>query len=240
MEEMLRIENLQVKYGSYNAVSSASVRVAKGRIAALIGANGAGKTSLLQAAAGLISPAAGKIYFDGEDITGLSADQVVRRGLCLVPQGARCFLRMSVRDNLIIGSYPGEARKHASSSMERVLTLFPMLKEKLKEPAGSLSGGQRQMLSIGRAMMSGPKCLMFDEISMGLAPITSRALYARILEINQNDGVTVILVEQNTEQALAVSDVCFVMLKGEVKLSGESSGLGRQELRSAYFGLEKV
>lgn len=235
---MLRIENLQVKYKDFIAVSSVSMEAAAGQITALIGANGAGKTSLLSSAAGLISPAEGRVFFCGEDITALSADQIVSRGLSLVPQGGHCFLRMSVRDNLMVGSYPKAARPHAKASLERVLTLFPMLKEKLRDPAGSLSGGQRQMLAIGRAMMSEPKCMLFDEISLGLAPIAIRDLYERVLRLNREEGVTMVIVEQDTDRALRTSDTCYVMLKGRVMASGASSSLSPDMVRAAYFGMD--
>ena len=235
---MLKIDGLQVKYGDFIAVSSVSMEAAEGKITALIGANGSGKTSLLSSAAGLIRPAAGWVKFCGEDITGLSADQIVGRGLSLVPQGGHCFLRMSVLDNLMVGSYPKAARPHAKRSLERVLSLFPMLKEKLRDPAGSLSGGQRQMLAIGRAMMSEPRCMMFDEISLGLAPIAVRDLYERVLRLNREEGVTMVIVEQDTERVLRTSDSCYVMLKGKVMASGPSASLSPDAVRSAYFGMD--
>ena len=234
---MLKIEGLQVKYGDFIAVASATLDIPAGKIAALIGANGAGKSSLLNAAVGLVQPAAGKVWFDGEDITGLPAEQVIRRGLCLVPQGGRCFVRMSVKDNLLMGSYPAAARRHAKTSMERVYALFPILKEKSREPAGTLSGGQRQMLAIGRALMSEPKCLMFDEISLGLAPVVIRDIYTRVRQINRDNAVTIVLVEQDTERALQISDACHVMMKGTITLSGKSEGMDHEAIRLAYFGM---
>lgn len=234
---MLKIENLQVKYGDFLAVSSVSMEVPKGKITALIGANGAGKSSLLSSVAGLISPAGGWVRFAGEDITGLGADQIVQRGLSLVPQGGHCFPRMSVKDNLMVGAYPKAARPHAKSSLEKVLSLFPILKEKLRDPAGNLSGGQRQMLAIGRAMMSEPKCILFDEISLGLAPIAIRDLYERVLRLNQDEGVTMVIVEQDTERALRSSDFSVVMLKGTVMLADRSASLSPEAVRSAYFGI---
>ena len=234
---MLRIEGLQVKYGDFIAVSSATLEIPAGQIAALIGANGAGKSSLLSAATGLHRPSAGKVFFEGEDITGLPADQVLRRGLCLVPQGGRCFLRMSVRDNLLMGSYPPAARKHAKETMERVYALFPVLRQKAKEPAGTLSGGQRQMVAIGRALMSRPKCLLFDEISLGLAPVVIKDIYARVQEINREQGVTAVLVEQDTERALRMANTCHVMMKGAITLSGEARTLNHEKIKAAYFGI---
>ncbi|MCR5138412.1 MAG: ABC transporter ATP-binding protein [Oscillospiraceae bacterium] len=234
---MLRVENLQVNYGDFRAVSSASIAVRKGETASVLGTNGSGKTSLLQAVAGLITPAGGRVLFEEEEITGLPAEQVVERGLSLVPQGGKCFPRMSVYDNLMVGSYPKHARPHAQKSLERVFGLFPVLQEKRRDPAGTLSGGQRQMLAIGRAMMAAPKCLMFDEISLGLAPVAIGELYACIRRIHQEENITVLMVEQNTERALRISDVSFVMRKGEIVLSGPASGLSSAEIRAAYFGI---
>ena len=235
---MLRIEDVQVRYGDFIAVSSVSLSVEQGQVAALIGANGAGKSSLLSAVCGLVRPAAGKVYFDGCDITGLPADKVVERGLCLVPQGGRCFTRMSVYDNLMIGSYPKAARKEAAASLERVYSLFPVLAEKRGELAGSLSGGQRQMLAIGRALMTRPRCVVFDEISLGLAPIAIKGLYERILQINRDEGITVVVVEQDTERALRIADTCFVITKGAIALQGKASQMSDEAIRSAFFGLE--
>ena len=234
---MLSIDGLQVRYGDFIAVSSVTLEVAPGQIAALIGANGAGKSSLLNAVAGLMRPTAGTVRFDGCDITGMPADRIVAKGLSLVPQGGRSFLRMSVYDNLVIGSYPKAVRKHADASLERVYSLFPVLEEKRNELAGSLSGGQRQMLAIGRALMSRPKCLMFDEISLGLAPVTIKDLYARIRQINSEEGITIILVEQDTERALRIADTCCVMLKGEVAMAGPAKGMTNESIKSAYFGI---
>ncbi len=234
---MLRIDGLQVKYGDFIAVSSVSLEVAPGQIAALIGANGAGKSSLLNAVAGLMKPAAGSVHFEGHDITDMPADQIMALGLSLVPQGGHSFLRMSVHDNLMVGSYPKAARRHAATSLEHVYSLFPVLEEKRNELAGALSGGQRQMLAIGRALMSRPKCLMFDEISLGLAPVTIRDLYARIRQINREEGITIILVEQDTERALGIADTCCVMLKGEVAMAGPAKDMTNESIKSAYFGI---
>lgn len=234
---MLKIDSLRVAYGDFVAVSGASLEAGDGQIVAVIGANGAGKSSLLNAAAGLLPPSGGKVFFRGEDITGIAPDKIVDKGLALVPQGGRCFPRMSVRDNLMVGSYPKRARRDAASSLERVYALFPVLKEKEKDLAGTLSGGQRQMLAIGRALMSRPSCLMFDEISLGLAPIVINDIYALIGRINREEKIGVVLVEQNTERALHISDSCFVMLKGRVVLSGQSATVSTEAVKAAYFGI---
>ena len=193
--------------------------------------------SALSAIAGLVPPSGGKVTFMGEDVTGMPADQLVQKGLCLVPQGGHCFGRMSVQDNLLMGSYPKAARPRAKSSLESVYALFPALAEKRKTAAGTLSGGQRQMLAIGRALMSEPKCLLFDEISLGLAPLVIRDIYERIRQINAEKGIAICLVEQDTERALEMADTCYVMLKGTVTLSGDARSMDRDAIKAAYFGI---
>jgi len=233
---MLQVRDLQVQYDDFIAVSSASLSLEAGRVAALIGANGAGKSSLMSAVAGLLRPSSGRVFFQGEDITSLPADQVVRRGLCLVPQGGRCFQRMSVEDNLLVGSYPKPARPRRNDTLDLVYTLFPVLKTKRKDLAGTLSGGQRQMVAIGRALMSGPRCLLFDEISLGLAPVVIQEIYASIRQINRERNTTVLLVEQDTNRALQMSDFSFFMLEGKISLSGPSAQMTPEQVRGAYFG----
>jgi len=234
---MLQIENLQVKYGDFIAVSSLSMDVEAGQIVALIGANGAGKSSLLNAVAGLLQPSQGRVCFEGRDITRLSADQVARQGLSLVPQGGRCFVRMSVEDNLLIGGYPRAARRHARMNLERVYGIFPALAEKRRTQAVTLSGGQRQMLAIGRALMLEPKCVLFDEISLGLAPVVIKELYACICRIRQQEHITVVLVEQDMERALKICDKYYVMLKGAITMAGDPRTMPISEIKSAYFGI---
>lgn len=234
---MLQIENLRVQYGDFIAVSSVSMALAPGETVALIGANSAGKSSLLSAVAGLLKPSAGRVLFQGEDVTGMPADRLVQRGLCLVPQGGRCFGRMSVQDNLLMGSYPRAARARARESLEEVYGLFPALGEKRRAPAATLSGGQRQMVAIGRALMSLPRVLMFDEISLGLAPVVTRGLYARIRQINRDRGIAILLVEQDMERALNIADTCHVMLKGALTLSGPAASMDREAIKAAYFGI---
>lgn len=234
---MLSVDHLLVSYDGFIAVSSASLHVAAGQIVSLIGANGAGKTSLLSAISGLLKPVNGRVLFQDEDITGMPADQVVSRGLCMVPQGGRCFMRMSVEDNLLVGSYPKSARANRLRSLESVYALFPMLKEKRKDQAGTLSGGQRQMVAIGRALMAEPRCLIFDEISLGLAPVVIQDLYATIREINRERNTSIVLVEQDTNRALRTSDYCYIMQGGHISLEGPSASLTSQEIRKAYFGI---
>jgi len=236
-EPMLKVENVQAKYGDFIAVHSASLDVPEGKIVSLIGSNGAGKSTLMDTIAGLHKPSAGKIYFKGEDITGLPAEKIVTRGLSLVPQGSRCFVRMSVEDNLIMGSFPKAVRAKAKDSLERVYNLFPVLKQKRNDLSGSLSGGQRQMVAVGRALMTNPECILFDEISLGLAPTVIKDIYATIKRINKETGMTILLVEQDTQRAMKTGEFCHVMLKGNVVLSGRPGELGDEEIKKAYFGI---
>lgn len=235
-EPILKVDGIRAKYGDFVAVEEASFDVPSGMIVSVIGSNGAGKSTLMDTIAGTHKPDAGKVFFKGEDITGMPAEKVVARGLSLVPQGSRCFIRMSVEDNLIMGSFPKAVRSRQKESLERVYELFPVLKEKRNEMSGSLSGGQRQMVAIGRALMTNPELVLFDEISLGLAPTIIKDIYARIKQIS-GEGMTVVLVEQDTKRAIKTSEICHVMLKGKVVLSGRSGELGEQEIKQAYFGL---
>lgn len=235
-EPILKVEGIQAKYGDFIAVESATLDVPEGQIVSLIGSNGAGKSTLMDTIAGLHKPSAGKVIFKGEDITGMPAEKIVLKGLSLVPQGSRCFIRMSVEDNLMMGSFPKSARKSAKETLEYVYDLFPVLKEKRNDPSGSLSGGQRQMVAVGRALMTKPELILFDEISLGLAPTIIKDIYARIKEISAA-GTTIVLVEQDTHRAIKTAETCHVMLKGNVVLSGLSRELGEDEIKQAYFGV---
>ena len=234
---MLSVNGLRVCYDGFIAVSSASLHVSTGQIVSLIGANGAGKTSLLSAVSGLLRPESGQVTYQGEDITGMTADQVVSKGLCMVPQGGRCFHRMSVEDNLFVGSYRRSARAYRNTSLEKVYDLFPVLKEKRKDQAGTLSGGQRQMVAIGRALMAEPECIIFDEISLGLAPVVIQDIYSTIRKINRENRTSILLVEQDTGKALRMADYCYIMQGGRITLEGKTDGLSLQTIREAYFGI---
>ncbi len=236
-EALLEIRDLSVSYHDFIAVEGVSMQVEAGQIVSLVGLNGAGKTTLMNAVVGLLRPREGQILFRGEDITGMPTDQIVARGLTLVPQGGRCFNTLSVQDNLLMGSYPKAARKQAKQELERVYELFPMLAEKKSSPVGTLSGGQRQMVAIGRALMGKPSCLIFDEISLGLAPAVINDIYRRILQINETDKTAVILIEQDMQRALRASRNFYVMLKGKVVMSGPSSGIDVESLKKNYFGI---
>lgn len=236
-EVLLEIKDLSVKYGEFIAVSDISMEIHRGKLVSVLGTNGSGKTTLMNTVAGLIKPSSGTIRFAGEDVTGASPDKMVSLGLSLVPQGGHCFNRMSVQDNLLVGSYGRRARGSVSSSLEKVYSLFPDLKEKQKLPAGSLSGGQRQMVAIGRAMMSCPKIMLFDELSLGLAPVVIKDIYAAIKRISREEGTTIVLVEQDTRRAMQMTDYTYIMLKGAAVLEGRSEDLTDEAVKKAYFGI---
>lgn len=236
-EAILKIEHLNVCYGNFTAVQDASLEVPYGKIVSLVGGNGAGKTTLMNTVAGLLKPTAGTVVFDGHPITALTADKIVRLGLSLVPQGGRCFPRLSVQDNLLMGSYPVAARKCAKQTLNYVYDLFPDLQKKRNEAAGTLSGGQRQMVAIGRALLSRPKCLIFDEISLGLAPAVIKDIYQSIKRINAEEGTGILLIEQDTQRTLAVSETFYVMRQGKVVSSGKSAEVNIETIKKEYFGI---
>ena len=235
-EEILRVEDVDVFYGDFQAVQQASFHIDRGDVISLIGTNGAGKSTLMRAITGIHPAKNGKIFFEGQDITGLPPHKIVDRGITLVPEGRHMFGRLSVKDNLVIGSYTPRARKLMKKGIERVYALFPILKEKADQAAGSLSGGQQQMVAIGRALMSEPKLIFFDEIALGLAPTIIKDIYARVRELN-GSGLTIVLVEQDVRRSLRESNRAYVMLKGKVVLEGGSDVLTEEEVSKAYFGM---
>lgn len=235
-EEILRVEGVDVFYGDFQAVQQASFHVDKGEVVSLIGTNGAGKTTLMRSICGVLPAKNGKVFFEGADITGLAPHRIVDLGISMVPEGRHLFNRMSVKDNLIMGSYTARARKEVRNSLEKVYELFPILKEKAEQTSGSLSGGQQQMVAIGRALMSEPKLICFDEIALGLAPMIIKDIYARVRELN-GAGLTIILVEQDVRRSLKQSNRSYVMLKGKVVLEGDSRVLTEEEVGKAYFGM---
>lgn len=236
-DSILRIEDVTVKYGDFLAVDNVSIDVKKGESVAIVGANGAGKTTLMNTIAGLISPVSGNIYLNDSNITQMKAEKRVECGISLVPQGARCFARMTVEDNLLVGCYSKAARGQRDNSLKRVYELFPVLQEKKAVETGSLSGGQRQMVAIGRALMARPGIILFDEMSLGLAPIVIKDIYAAIRDIQKEENTTIVLIEQDTKRAVSMTDNTYVMLKGRVILKGSSSKLNDEEIKKAYFGL---
>ena len=233
--KLLEIRGLEVRYGGIRAVKGIDLEVAQGEFVCLIGANGAGKSSILRAIAGLARTAAGSIRFDDRDLSGVAAFQRARSGLVMVPEGRGVFSRLSVEENLAMGAY-ARSDSEVPSDRARVLDLFPRLAERRGQIAGTLSGGEQQMLAIGRALMSRPKLLALDEPSMGLAPIAARRILEAIRDINRA-GVTMLLVEQNAQRALALAHRAYVMESGQITLSGEARALlADPRVREAYLG----
>ncbi len=234
---MLSIEGLAVSYGAIRALHGISLSVPEGAIVTLIGGNGAGKSTTLRTVSGLIRPQSGTITWCGERIDGMAPHRIVQRGLCHVPEGRMVFANLSVRENLAMGAYL--VRDAAAVRRERdfVLEMFPRLAERESQLAGTLSGGEQQMLAIGRALMGAPRLLMFDEPSLGIAPLLVKSIFARIREINQTRGITMLLVEQNANLALEIASRGYVLESGELILQDDSAALRADpRVRSAYLG----
>lgn len=231
---MLRIDDLKVSYGGIEAVKGITFQVPEHQIVTLIGANGAGKSTTLRTIAGLIKPASGRIHLQGDDITGLSPDTIVSKGVTLVPEGRRVFPNLTVLENLKIGAY---LRKDSlEDDLKWVYDLFPRLKERSWQAAGTLSGGEQQMLAVGRALMSRPKIMMMDEPSLGLAPLVVKGIFEIIREINKQ-GVTILLIEQNANMALHTADMGYVLETGRITLSGDGKSLlSNEDVKKAYLG----
>ena len=232
---MLKINNLNINYGGINAVRDVSFDVEEGSIITLVGANGAGKSSILRSIAGVVTPKSGTIEFCGENITGLPAEQVVKKGITLVPEGRRIFPDLTVLENIRIGAY---LRKDSlDEDIKWVYDLFPRLKERSWQMAGTLSGGEQQMLAVARALMSRPKLMMMDEPSLGLAPLIVRDIFTIIKEINKQNGVTILLIEQNANMALKTADRGYVLETCVIKLEGTGAELlANEEVKKAYLG----
>ena len=235
---LLNIENVNVNYGDFLAVHDVSLKVKTGTITALIGANGAGKSTLLNTVMGINKPSKGKITFNGEEITGKRTSMIVQKGITMAPEGSLVFEGMSVKENLLMGAYIPAPRKRKEDLIEKVYTLFPVLKEKEKQLATFLSGGQRQMLAIARAIMSDPKLIICDEISLGLAPVIICDIFERVHEINET-GMTFLIVDQEVHRSLENSHYSYVMVKGGVVMDGTSSNLPEDEVKDAFFGINK-
>ncbi|MCR4735513.1 MAG: ABC transporter ATP-binding protein [Treponema sp.] len=233
---MLKVENLTVNYGAIRALKNISFNVEKGEIITLIGSNGAGKTTTLHSISNLIKKQAGKITFKNEDITNLAADKIVTKHLIQVPEGRRIFQNLSVKENLELGAYLRKDKKEILSDMERVFEYFPRMKERLRQNAGTLSGGELQMLAMGRALMAQPELLLLDEPSMGLAPIFVDEIFEIIQRINK-DGTTILLVEQNAFKALSIADRGYILETGEITKGGPAQELiNDSAVKSAYLG----
>ena len=233
---MYEVANVAVNYGAAAAVSDVNLRIDAGELVVVVGPNGAGKSTLINALAGLHPVASGRLLVEGRDITHEAPHRFCERGIAIVPEGRRLFVNLSVRENLELGSYRAAARKSRADSLRRVCALFPVLAEKMDAPAGALSGGQQQMVAIGRALMARPRFLLLDEPSLGLSPLIVRDLFRAIQEINA-EGVAVLLVEQNVAAALEVARRAYVLEEGRIVAEGESQQLVSQpHIRKAYLG----
>ncbi|PWM37279.1 MAG: ABC transporter ATP-binding protein [Clostridiales bacterium] len=233
---MLKVKNLNVSYGAIHAIHDVSLEVNEGEIVSLIGANGAGKTTTLSTITGLKKAASGEVTLDGQNLLAMQAPKIVGLGLAHVPEGRRIFAEMTVAENLEMGAYTRRERAEVQQSIEDVYGRFPRLKERYRQVAGTLSGGEQQMLAIGRALMSRPKILLMDEPSMGLSPLLVKEIFAIIGEVNAS-GVTVLLVEQNAKMALSIANRAYVLETGRVVMEGDAKELmGNSEIKKAYLG----
>ena len=234
---MLEVRNLHVCYGAISALQGVTLSVKAGSIVTLIGANGAGKSTTLRAISGLVKPRGGEILFNGKNISGLPAHEIVKLGLSHVPEGRMVFANLTVHENLMMGAYLQHDKAVIARELELVFKTFPRLKEREKQVAGTLSGGEQQMLAIGRALMSKPKFLMMDEPSLGIAPLLVKTIFEKIIEINRTHGITILLVEQNANLALEISHYGYVLETGKIILQNESAALRQDpKVRSAYLG----
>jgi branched-chain amino acid transport system ATP-binding protein len=237
---MLAIETIDVFYGDVQALWDVSLRVDSGEIVTIIGANGAGKTTTLRSIAGLMKPRRGTVSLDGADVTGLAPNEMVRRGVVLVPEARQLWPAMTVLENLEMGAYARPARRQRAETLQRVFAMFPILEQRAKQKAGTLSGGEQQMCAIGRGLMARPRILLLDEPALGLAPLLVREVFESLKSI-RDQGVTIVLVEQNVPHALALADRAVVLETGRVTLSGAASELVRDDrIRDAYLGLASV
>lgn len=237
MHKILEIKGLSVSYGGIEAIKNISMDVEAGSIVTLIGSNGAGKSSTLRSIAGIVKAKSGEVLFEGENILGMSPDQIVKRGVTLVPEGRRVFPNLTVAENLHVGAYL--RRDDIKPDLDYVYTLFPRLKERSWQFAGTLSGGEQQMLAVGRALMARPKLIMMDEPSLGLAPLIVQGIFDIIRTINEA-GITVLLIEQNANMALKVADYAYVMQTGAITLSGSGVELlENEEVKEAYLGKQR-
>jgi branched-chain amino acid transport system ATP-binding protein len=233
---MLKIENLEVAYGSIKAIKGISLEVNQGEIVTLIGSNGAGKSTTLRAISGILKPRSGSITFNGERIDGVEGHEIVAKGICQSPEGRRIFPKMTVDENLDLGAFLRNDKNEIANDRKRVLELFPRLQERIDQKAGTMSGGEQQMLAVGRALMGSPKLLLLDEPSMGLAPVLVEMIFETIEKINKQ-GTTILLVEQNALAALNVADRAYVLESGSIKMSGKAKDLiSNDEVTKAYLG----
>jgi len=234
---MLEVQDLQAAYGRITALHGVSLTVAEGEIVTVIGANGAGKSTLLRSICGVLRPTGGAIRLVGKGVGGLASSDMIKRGVVMVPEGRHVFPDMTVSENLDLGAYYRHDRAATRADAEKVLDLFPILRERLHRPAGRMSGGQQQMLAIGRALMGSPKFLMLDEPSLGLAPRLIGTIFEKIVEINKSHGITILLVEQNAHLALEISSYAYVLETGRIAMAGPSKNLRNDpQLKASYLG----
>ncbi|MGG5809487.1 ABC transporter ATP-binding protein [Falsiroseomonas sp. CW058] len=234
---MLSVEGLSVAYGGLAALREVTLRVGQGEFIAVVGPNGAGKTTLFKAISGTVPARAGRVEFEGQDLLGLPAARRAHLGIAHVPEGRRVFASLTVLENLEMGAWPEAGRRVLAQSLERIYALFPILAERRGQHAGTLSGGQQQMLAIGRALASRPRLLMLDEPSMGLSPVMADAIFDAVRELHRTDGMTILLVEQRVAEALDACDRGYVLETGRIVLDGPVSELSAERLRQAYLGM---
>jgi branched-chain amino acid transport system ATP-binding protein len=236
---ILEVEEIHSYYGNIHALKGVSLTVEKGEIVTLIGANGAGKSTTLRTISGLMKPRKGKVSFEGEDLQAYKPHEIVKKGIAMVPEGRRIFAQLTVSENLDMGAFIREDRAGVASDLEWIFTLFPRLKERRGQVAGTLSGGEQQMLATARAMMARPRMLLMDEPSMGLAPVLVEAIFDTIQRINKEEGTTVLLVEQNALMALSIANRGYVLQTGEVLISDSAANLKQNEMvQKSYLGVE--
>jgi branched-chain amino acid transport system ATP-binding protein len=235
---MLEVENIHTYYGNIHALKGVSLTVDKGEIVTLIGGNGAGKTTTLRTITGIMKPLEGSVKLEGEDLIPFKAHEIVYKGIAMVPEGRRIFARLNVAENLEMGAYSRDSKQEIASDLERMYSLFPRLKERRMQVAGTLSGGEQQMLAMARALMARPRILLMDEPSMGLAPVLVELIFDTIKRINE-EGTTVLLVEQNALMALSIANRAYVLQTGEIVLHDQAEKLQKNEMiQKAYLGME--
>lgn len=232
----LKVTGIDVLYRDFQALWDVSIEVKEREVVSVIGANGSGKSTLMNTISGLLAPARGEIEFMGERIEGRPPYETVQKGVSLVPEGRRVFSRLTVYENLLMGSYTPRTRKGRDKGLDKIYELFPILRTRHNQMANSLSGGEQQMLAVGRALMSEPILILCDEISLGLAPVVIKDIYKRLRRINQ-EGITIVLVEQDIKRSLKAAGYAYIMLEGRVILKGEPSSLTEEQVKKAYFGI---
>lgn len=234
---MLELTDLHVYYGGIHALHGISLSVPDGQIVALLGANGAGKSTTLRTIAGIVKPSEGRVTFDGESLVGLRSFEVVQRGIAMVPEGRRVFTNLTVTENLRLGAYARSNGQTIEKDIREVFALFPRLEERRNQSAGTLSGGEQQMLALGRALLSRPRLLMIDEPSLGLAPVLAQDVFTKLKELNES-GQTILLIEQNARAALSISQYAYILETGSITLEGPAEELAQQdEVRKSYLGV---